>query len=135
MRPRLSDRPVHTARAKKVAPWLAAMRRASSPVSTFATDRRPGSSAKYIGERPQVCWQFTHYYHHPVIQKGAHLRVATGKNNPIAGQHVLAEPTRWSLAALLLLLGLSVLDIIVKSTGGPATPPPPTPPAPSSSKH
>ena len=39
----------------------------------------------------------------------------------------------WWFAALLFLLGLSVLDIIVKSTGGPATPPPP--PAPSSSKR
>jgi hypothetical protein len=39
----------------------------------------------------------------------------------------------WLFAALLFLLGFSALDIIVKSTGGPATPP--APPAPSSSKQ
>ena len=39
----------------------------------------------------------------------------------------------WWFAALLFLLGFSTLDIIVKSTGGPATPP--LPPAPSSSKQ
>ena len=39
----------------------------------------------------------------------------------------------WWFAALLFLLGFSALDIIVKATGGPATPPPP--PAPSLSRH
>jgi hypothetical protein len=40
----------------------------------------------------------------------------------------------WWIAALLFLLGISALDIIVKTTGDPATPLPP-PPAPSLSKH
>jgi len=56
-------------------------------------------------------------------------RPAIGENNPIAEQRALEEPTMWWFVALPFLLGLSVLDIIAKSTGGPATPP--LPPAPS----
>ncbi len=37
---------------------------------------------------------------------------------------MLEEPIIWWFVALLFLLGVSVLDIIVKATGGPATPPP-----------
>ena len=39
----------------------------------------------------------------------------------------LAKTTMLWFAALLFLLGLSVLDVIVKSTSGPATPPPISP--------
>jgi hypothetical protein len=48
-------------------------------------------------------------------------------------KRVSEEPTTWLFAALSLLLGFSVLDIIVKATGGPATPPPAS--APLSSKQ
>ena len=44
---------------------------------------------------------------------------AIGENNPIAEQRVFEEPTMWWFVALPFLLGLSVLDIIAKSTGGP----------------
>jgi hypothetical protein len=81
-----------------------------------------------IGARPHVCWQFTHYHHHRVIQKAA-----TGENNPIAEQGVLAEPTMGWLATLLFLLGFSALDIIVKFDRRPDKTAA-FPPAPSSSK-
>jgi hypothetical protein len=79
--------------------------------------------------RYDVFWQLTHYHHHHVIQKAAYSQNATGENNQIAEQCVLEGSTIWWFAAFLFLLGFSTLDIIVKSTGGPATPP--VPPAPS----
>jgi hypothetical protein len=72
--------------------------------------------------RPSPCRNAPH--HHRVIQKAANSWAATGDNHPIAEQRVLEEPTVWWFAALLLLLGFSVLDIIAKSTGGGATLPP-----------
>jgi hypothetical protein len=78
-----------------------------------------------------VCWQLTHYHHRHVIQKAAYSQNATGENNQIAEQCVLEGSTIWWFAAFLFLLGFSTPDIIVKSTGGPATPPVPF--APSSS--
>jgi hypothetical protein len=66
-----------------------------------------------------------------VIQKAAYSQNATGENNQIAEQCVEGS-TIWWFAAFLFLLGFSTLDMIVKSTSGPATPP--VPPAPSSSK-
>ncbi len=80
-----------------------------------------------------VCWQLTHYHHRHVIQKAAYTQNATGENNQIGEQCVLEGSTIWWFAAFLFLLGFSTPDIIVKSTGGPATPPVPF--APSSSKQ
>jgi len=40
-------------------------------------------------------------------------------------QHLLEEPIIWFVAALLCLLGLFVLDVIVKSTSQPAEQPAP----------
>ena len=37
---------------------------------------------------------------------------------------MLEEPIIWWFVALLFLLGFSVLDTLVKATGGPATLPP-----------
>ena len=78
-----------------------------------------------------VCWGLRHWHHHHVIQKAAYPQNTTGENNQIAEQCVEGS-TIWWFAAFLFLLGFSTLDMIVKSTSGPATPP--VPPAPSSSK-
>jgi PRC-barrel domain len=93
------------------------------PGLTLKAKNRMSGHGTLPSRADDVCWQLKHYHHHHVIQKAAYSQNATKQPDSRA---MLEGSTIWWFAAFLFLLGFSTLDIIVKSTSGPATPPVPT---------